>query len=287
MPTVLHGTFIRRIVEEIQRRLSSLASHEPQLRPYIEKIEEIGGQLELPNTTNNGHQVLIKHDPDAMFAHEDAGWPGVVIEVSYSQKRKDLPDLADDYILESDGGIGLVIGLDIEYRGSRKATVSTWQLKQTIDEQGEEQYSASPVIKNQVYEIDSASCKSANMVQIFRDEDGKPNTAPGSGLRIELKDFACEELSRDMQGFLEIDSATLCGMLEQAEETYEMLKRKEGYRLSAIPASRKRRRERTPIEELDSGDDEGGQVHDESAKKQRRAIAHTTTQVRQKPSGER
>ena len=117
------------------------------------------------------------------------------------------------------------------------------------------------------------------MVQIFRDEDGKPNTAPGSGLRIELKDFACEELSRDVQGFLEIDSATLCGMLERAEETYEKLERKEGYRPSAIPASRKRRRERTPIEELDSGDDEGGggQVHDESAKNQRRAIAHTTS----------
>jgi hypothetical protein len=116
------------------------------------------------------------------------------------------------------------------------------------------------------------------MVQIFRDEDGKPNTAPGSGLRIELKDFACEELSRDVQGFLEIDSATLCRMLERAEKRYEMLKRKEGSRPSAIQASRKRRRERTPIEELDSGDDEGGgQVHDESAKNQRRAIAHTTS----------
>ena len=131
------------------------------------------------------------------------------------------------------------------------------------------------------------------MVQIFRDEDGKPNTAPGSGLRIELKDFACEELSRDVQGFLEIDSATLCGMLERAEETYEILKRKKGSRPSAIQASRKRRRERTPIEELDSGDDERGvstrlvrqktsesdsSYHDSSPpKNQRRVIAHTRT----------
>jgi hypothetical protein len=131
------------------------------------------------------------------------------------------------------------------------------------------------------------------MVQIFRDEDGKPNTAPGSGLRIELKDFACEELSRDVQGFLEIDSATLCGMLERAEETYEILKRKEGSRPSAIQASRKRRRERTPIEELDSGDDEGGEgasarrvrqksaesdsPYHESPPKKQRVIAHTRT----------
>jgi hypothetical protein len=161
MPTVLHDTFIRKIVKEIERRLSSLASRDPQLCPYIEKIDEVAGRLEFPNTTKNGHQALIKHDPDAMFTHEDAGWPGVVIEVSYSQKRKALRDLADDYILESDGGIGLVIGLDIEYKGSREATVSTWRLKQTINEQGEEQYSASPVIENQVREIDSASHKSA------------------------------------------------------------------------------------------------------------------------------
>jgi hypothetical protein len=123
------------------------------------------------------------------------------------------------------------------------------------------------------------------MVQIFRDEDGKPNTAPGSGLRIELKDFACEELSRDVQGFLEIDSATLCGMLELAEETYEVLEREGGSRPSAIPG--KRRRERTPIEELDSGDDEGRRVRQKSAesdssyhespKKKQRVIAHTRT----------
>jgi hypothetical protein len=71
------------------------------------------------------------------------------------------------------------------------------------------------------------------MVQIFRDKDGKPNTAPDSGLRIELKDFACEDLSREVQGFLEIDSATLCGMLEQAEKRYGVWKRKEGFRPSA------------------------------------------------------
>jgi hypothetical protein len=33
-----------------------------------------------------------------MFMHKDAAWPGVVIEVSHSQK-KSLVDLADNYIL--------------------------------------------------------------------------------------------------------------------------------------------------------------------------------------------
>jgi len=54
-----------------------------------------------------------KHDPDAQFRHSKAQFPGVVIEVSYSQKRKDLERLADDYILGSDSDIRVVVGLDI------------------------------------------------------------------------------------------------------------------------------------------------------------------------------
>src|SRR5579871_364432 len=99
--------------------------------------------------------------------------------------------------------------------------ISKWRLKQTVDEQGEEQHSASPVIEIRYVKLTWRHAgRYANMVQIFRDKDGKPNTAPHSGLRIELKDFACEELFREVQGFLEIDSATLCRILEQAEERY-------------------------------------------------------------------
>ena len=38
-------------------------------------------------------------------------YPGVVIEVSYSQKRKDLPLVAKDYIIGSKGSIGVVVGI--------------------------------------------------------------------------------------------------------------------------------------------------------------------------------
>lgn len=44
-----------------------------------------------------------------------ADYPGIVIQTSFSQKRKDLPKLAEDYILGSIGNITVVIGLDIEY----------------------------------------------------------------------------------------------------------------------------------------------------------------------------
>jgi hypothetical protein len=40
-----------------------------------------------------------RHDLDAQFQHSEAQYPGVVIEMSYSQKQRDLSHIADDYIL--------------------------------------------------------------------------------------------------------------------------------------------------------------------------------------------
>jgi hypothetical protein len=91
-----------------------------------------------------------KHDPDAQFRHSKAQFPGIVIEVSYSQKRKDLERLADDYILGSDSDIRVVVGLDIEYKTGKKATLSIWRPNIITNEAGEKELVAQPIIANQV-----------------------------------------------------------------------------------------------------------------------------------------
>lgn len=70
----------------------------------------------------------IRRQPDAQFQDKDTAYPGVVVEVSYSQDGKDLAKLAQDYILYSNGDIKAVIGLDINY-GGRESTVSLWRPK--------------------------------------------------------------------------------------------------------------------------------------------------------------
>jgi hypothetical protein len=76
------------------------------------------------------------HSPDTSFQHFDAQYPGVVMEVSYSQKRKDLPHLARNYILGSMASIQAVIGVDLEYTG-RKATLTVWRPQIRVKNSGE------------------------------------------------------------------------------------------------------------------------------------------------------
>ena len=116
MLTTLHEKFIPKIVEEIQVQLKSIEGASAGF------AKEIG--FEGSASIKFADQEYSRHDPDAQFQHSKAQYPGVVIEVSYSQKRKDLARLADDYILGSDSDIRAVVSLDIEYKTNKEATLS-------------------------------------------------------------------------------------------------------------------------------------------------------------------
>ncbi|KAI1839344.1 hypothetical protein JX266_014445, partial [Neoarthrinium moseri] len=75
--------------------------------------------------------------PDAQFQHSDAAYPGVVLEISYSQNGKNLDKLAWDYILKSNGAIRVVIGIDLDYSGTHESSISIWRAV-FLQEDGEE-----------------------------------------------------------------------------------------------------------------------------------------------------
>jgi len=73
-----------------------------------------------------------KHSPDASYIHNLAKYPGLVIEISHSQKTKDLPRIADNYICGSAGNIKMVLGLDLPYgTNSKVAKAYIWRPKLT------------------------------------------------------------------------------------------------------------------------------------------------------------
>ncbi len=150
MPTQLHVVFIARVVKEIERRLDAITDGETQSKSFAQKIKHNGsGRLTFQSAEDDDSQTTIKREPDAEFKHKDACWPGVIIEVSYSQKTKALPHLANNYILETDGNIRVVVGLDLDYK-TMKATVSMWGPRYVTTQQGEVDLVAAQTVDRQV-----------------------------------------------------------------------------------------------------------------------------------------
>jgi hypothetical protein len=144
MPSRRHEGLLRGVTTQIVLQLSTIASGQGPSADFARDIQDHGSETIKFDETEYG-----QHDPDASFGHSNSHYPGIVIEESYSQKRKDLPYLADDYILGSDGNIGVVIGLDIEYLGKTAATLSIWRPKFLIDD-GEKILQVEQTVTDQV-----------------------------------------------------------------------------------------------------------------------------------------
>jgi hypothetical protein len=93
------------------------------------------------------------------------------------------------------------------------------------------------------------------MDQVFRDESGDPNISPDAGLKLELKDFAPEDMTKGISGSFLIDAAMLCQFLNEAEREEQETKEERGVVQRLLPGAKKRRREKTPPEEISSDDD--------------------------------
>lgn len=129
MPSETHETFLRCVHFSITTQLREISAGTGAAADFAKAIKSIGSTtLKSPNGTDG--KFVWKcgpHDTDMAFRFKGARWPGVVIEVSFMQKRKDLEQLAKGYILGSSGNIHVIIGLDIEYRKSSRATMSVWR----------------------------------------------------------------------------------------------------------------------------------------------------------------
>jgi hypothetical protein len=253
MPTVLHNTFISKLNREIEKELHSVADVEPDARDFLKNIESVSGVRELP-IFDEDRQRNIRHEPDIMFMHKDAAWPGVVIEVSHSQKKKYLVDLAENYILGTYGGISVVVGLDLDYKKSKQATISIWRLKNSTNDGGEVEGEVVQVVNNQVSLPVRHSEGLTNTYQLFRDAQGNPILSPTSGLELALKEFVIQEMADNIpDSSIVIDSETLCKLLGEAETWDQKTTTMQG----AKPRPFKRKwRQKTPPEELGSSDEE-------------------------------
>jgi hypothetical protein len=171
-----------------------------------------------------------RKDPDLSFEieHPSCEFPGLVVEVAWSQRNLDLPRLAKRYIEETNGNIRTVVGLNLNdiYRSRRNegagpghATFSVWQA---------ELYSVSGMarvikaVEDEVLLLPVSQTTYCTQFwwdgQKFRDEDG--NAVRKCALRLSLRDFICDNVASKIGPFenpeLIISSGKLCQHFEKA-----------------------------------------------------------------------
>ena len=181
------------------------------------------------------------HYPDASFTHRDTEALSVIVEVSHSEESKDLPFLADEYILGSNGQTQIVIGIDIECRRNKgkEAKVMVWRPR-FAEEDGE-------------IPLEAAETETG----IFRAMDG--SLVDGERiLRIGLRDFGywpnCPRID-DIPGEITISFSQLYEMVLEGEAAVENMDR--GRRKLQQENYKKRKRVRPPPEQIGSGSSDG------------------------------
>lgn len=252
MPTTTHDRFLSSIVQEVFRQLQAFETADSTTSDFVKRIRPAGSSsIIFPG-------LYGRHDPDASFGHEKAQYPGVILEVSYSQKRRDLGRLADDYILGSDGNIRVVVGLDIEYlsrskgneASSKLAMLSVWRPKITTHGDEKELIAHQDVVD--IVRKHVLPSKFLLTAQVFRDENGFANPCPEAGLSLRLEDFAAKALCRaSMPEKIFVPATTLTHFLAEAEGEALMRREYNGVMDALAEGVRKRRRQSTPVDEVD------------------------------------
>ncbi|KAK5654113.1 hypothetical protein OQA88_7544 [Cercophora sp. LCS_1] len=239
MAGAIHENVIGRFERLVTRQLDIIEQSNDQVAADFARDIHPGGS---PKIKRDGSS----HYPDGSFAHEDATEFGVILEVSHSQKRQDLPFLADDYILGSNGLTQAVIGIDIDYQG-KGARVMVWRPKTT---------------KNEI------STKKA-FEGTFRDIDGNLVNG-GQNLRIWLKDFGnklnCPNIQK-VKGSITISFAQLYELVQKSEAFAQTRKRRRGSD-EVLEGKDKRQMVRPSPERLTTSDEERFEAAEEKVEKQ-------------------
>jgi len=131
MPSPIHDFFANFVADEIHDRLKRIGERDDDAGKFASQIANGGSsRIELKEglggETDARDFIPMTRQPDGQFQHCRAAYPGVVLEVSYTQDGKNLENLAWDYIQYSNGDVKAVIGIDIKY-GSKESTVSLWR----------------------------------------------------------------------------------------------------------------------------------------------------------------
>ena len=97
--SIVNELFKEKIVFEVQQQLSKIKESDTPAAAFAAEIDSDGSAQLRFNMFN------LLRSPDISFSLMQSPYPGVIIEVLYTQKQRDLPKLAYDYLVQSNGGV--------------------------------------------------------------------------------------------------------------------------------------------------------------------------------------
>ena len=237
------------------------------------KLVRLPGSSQESDSSSEHEEKVVKRSPDASYYHPSQPYhPTLVIEVSYSQRQKDLPRLVESYIIESAHAIRAVLCIKLPYLSpaaqanlqkraecDKAASYSLWR-PCFVTSDGK---STSPANEDRIDSI--GACEEQVKGARFRDAAG--NFLAGS-LELRLTDLlpagseVLERISPTSEMVVRIDHRELFDALTEAEEAlWPSDQKKEEMKTLAekMEAARPKRfmkRKRSPSEELSDGREE-------------------------------
>lgn len=262
MPSPVHDFLATSIAREIDKQLQLLGERLDAVGIFATQIANGGSSRILLRENFTEEEVAkaqgipLQRQPDAQFQHWEAMYPGVVLEISYSQDGKDLDKLAWQYIQHSNGDIKAVIGIDINY-GGKESTVSLWRPRYYREWDDElETLDSQRVIKAEVCgTVVDILDTMLSLAQPFRSSDALPINQ-GRELRLTLSDFATDKLSNVPESAtLVITYGKLAQLLDRAEQMQKVREQGSAGGTKSDRKTKKRPRSSSPADQIGSEDE--------------------------------
>ena len=240
-----------------------------ELKVPSKLVNPSGGSQESDSSLEQ-EESIVKRSPDASFYHpSQPDHPTLVVEVSYSQQQKDLPYLADSYIVDSAHAIRAVLCIKLPYLSpaaqANPRKRAHWDKTASYSLWRPAFYTADGKRSSLSNDEAIGGCEEDVRGACFRDASGK---LVGGALTLRPEDLlpldseVLETSSPTSDLVLHIDHRQLCDALDDAEaamhpsETKKEELKRLAERREALRPRRFRKRKRSPSEELSDGREE-------------------------------
>ncbi|KAF2220216.1 hypothetical protein BDZ85DRAFT_267365 [Elsinoe ampelina] len=126
MPSSPHDSLARRLGYLIYDQLKDVAAGDDKASEFARNVHLVGS-ADITYEISGARKIT---QPDESFKHDEMAFPGVILEMAFSQTLKDLRRKAKDHIYDSDGNIRAVVGLKLPYgvdASQKIATLHVWR----------------------------------------------------------------------------------------------------------------------------------------------------------------